>query len=95
LLDSGGQLKVAGFGLLRLSKISADKFQLADPGAGNRNASKYSSKGKLFEVCFIAEESVQVIINLFLLNSIFKLLYIYAKIINLLNSIRSLVSFLS
>ncbi|CAO2838289.1 unnamed protein product [Amaranthus hypochondriacus] len=43
LLDSGGQLKVAGFGLLRLSKISADKFQLADPGAGNRNASVYTA----------------------------------------------------
>ncbi|KAF5823154.1 putative protein kinase TKL-Pl-5 family [Helianthus annuus] len=29
LLDSGGQLKVAGFGLIRLSKISPDKARLA------------------------------------------------------------------
>lgn len=32
LLDSGGQLKVAGFGLIRLSKISPDKAKLAQPG---------------------------------------------------------------
>ncbi|XP_022722877.1 dual specificity protein kinase shkC-like isoform X2 [Durio zibethinus] len=31
LLDNGGKLKVAGFGLLRLSKISADKAKLAQP----------------------------------------------------------------
>ncbi|XP_002529820.2 integrin-linked protein kinase 1 isoform X1 [Ricinus communis] len=31
LLDSGGQLKVAGFGLIRLSKISPDKAKIA-PG---------------------------------------------------------------
>ncbi|KAE8663224.1 Integrin-linked protein kinase family isoform 2 [Hibiscus syriacus] len=31
LLDSGGQLKIAGFGLLRLSKLSADKVKLARP----------------------------------------------------------------
>ncbi|KAK4789789.1 hypothetical protein SAY86_017093 [Trapa natans] len=31
LLDSGGQLKVAGFGLIRLSKISPDKAKLAHP----------------------------------------------------------------
>ncbi|RXH99539.1 hypothetical protein DVH24_021341 [Malus domestica] len=33
LLDNGGQLKVAGFGLLRLSKISPDKAKLARPWA--------------------------------------------------------------
>ncbi|GAB2265467.1 Integrin-linked protein kinase 1, partial [Dionaea muscipula] len=33
LLDSGGQLKIAGFGIVRLSKISSDKFKLAQPGA--------------------------------------------------------------
>ncbi|XP_021752132.1 dual specificity protein kinase shkC-like [Chenopodium quinoa] len=43
LLDSGGQLKVAGFGLVRLSKISADKFKLADPRASTRNASVYTA----------------------------------------------------
>lgn len=31
LLDSGGQLKVAGFGLIKLSKIAPDKFKLAHP----------------------------------------------------------------
>ncbi|KAI7735204.1 hypothetical protein M8C21_030496 [Ambrosia artemisiifolia] len=31
LLDSSGQLKVAGFGLIRLSKISPDKARLARP----------------------------------------------------------------
>ncbi|XP_057546820.1 integrin-linked protein kinase 1-like isoform X2 [Amaranthus tricolor] len=43
LLDSSGLLKVAGFGLVRLSKISADKFKMADPGAGTRNASVYTA----------------------------------------------------
>ncbi|XVF65877.1 hypothetical protein PTKIN_Ptkin09bG0286300 [Pterospermum kingtungense] len=33
LLDNGGLLKVAGFGLLRLSKISPDKAKLAQPYA--------------------------------------------------------------
>lgn len=33
LLDSGGQLKVAGFGLLRLSKMSPDKVKLAQSGS--------------------------------------------------------------
>ncbi|KAL2507175.1 Integrin-linked protein kinase family [Forsythia ovata] len=33
LLDCGGQLKVAGFGVIRLSKVSADKFQLVQPEA--------------------------------------------------------------
>ncbi|MBA0684909.1 hypothetical protein Goari_026459 [Gossypium aridum] len=32
-MDSGGQLKVAGFGLLRLSNISYDKAKLSNPGA--------------------------------------------------------------
>ncbi|XP_020087210.1 serine/threonine-protein kinase STY17 [Ananas comosus] len=31
LLDNGGQLKVAGFGLIKLSKISPDKVKLAHP----------------------------------------------------------------
>ncbi|XP_068665804.1 integrin-linked protein kinase 1-like [Aristolochia californica] len=31
LLDTGGQLKVAGFGLIKLSKISPDKAKLAKP----------------------------------------------------------------
>ncbi|KAL2920765.1 Integrin-linked protein kinase 1 [Bienertia sinuspersici] len=42
-IASGGQLKVAGFGLVRLSKISADKFKLAEPGACTRNASVYTA----------------------------------------------------
>ncbi|PIA29590.1 hypothetical protein AQUCO_05800018v1 [Aquilegia coerulea] len=33
LLDSGGQLKVAGFGLVKLSKISAKKAKLSQPEA--------------------------------------------------------------
>ncbi|KAM1046388.1 hypothetical protein ACFX13_026473 [Malus domestica] len=33
LLDNGGQLKVAGFGLIRLSKISPNKAKLAQPWA--------------------------------------------------------------
>ncbi|MCL7027530.1 hypothetical protein MKW94_009878, partial [Papaver nudicaule] len=33
LLDSAGQLKVAGFGLIKLSKISPDKAKIAHPGA--------------------------------------------------------------
>ncbi|KAL7176729.1 hypothetical protein ACSBR2_030139 [Camellia fascicularis] len=33
LLDTGGQLKVAGFGLIRLSKISPDKAKLLQPEA--------------------------------------------------------------
>lgn len=32
LLDSGGQLKIAGFGLVRLSKISPDKAKIAGAG---------------------------------------------------------------
>jgi serine/threonine protein kinase len=32
LLDSGGQLKVSGFGLLRLSNIAPDKAKLTQPG---------------------------------------------------------------
>ncbi|GAV67137.1 Pkinase_Tyr domain-containing protein/Ank_2 domain-containing protein [Cephalotus follicularis] len=33
LLDSGGQLKVAGFGMITLSKISPDKAKMTQPGA--------------------------------------------------------------
>ncbi|KAL5783937.1 hypothetical protein ACOSQ2_006329 [Xanthoceras sorbifolium] len=33
LLDNGGQLKVAGFGLVRLSKISPDRVKMAKPTA--------------------------------------------------------------
>lgn len=33
MLDTGGQLKVAGFGLIRLSKISPDKAKLLQPEA--------------------------------------------------------------
>lgn len=43
LLDSGGLLKVAGFGLARLSKISAEKFKLAEPGACTRHSSLYTA----------------------------------------------------
>ncbi|KAL9240717.1 hypothetical protein vseg_014903 [Gypsophila vaccaria] len=43
LLDSGGQLKVAGFGLVRLSKISADKFKLAETAACTRHTSVYTA----------------------------------------------------
>ncbi|KAM7279410.1 hypothetical protein ACFE04_006544 [Oxalis oulophora] len=32
LLDSGGQLKISGFGLLRLSNVSSDKAKLTQPG---------------------------------------------------------------
>ncbi|CAH9111449.1 unnamed protein product [Cuscuta epithymum] len=38
LLDDGGLLKVAGFGLLRLSKISPDKAKLAQPDAYDRSS---------------------------------------------------------
>ncbi|XP_073000339.1 integrin-linked protein kinase 1-like isoform X2 [Typha latifolia] len=41
LLDNGGQLKVAGFGLLKLSKISADKAKLAHPESLIENLSPY------------------------------------------------------
>ncbi|XP_050125100.1 integrin-linked protein kinase 1-like isoform X3 [Malus sylvestris] len=41
LLDNGGQLKVAGFGLLRLSKISPDKAKLAQPWADTDLSSLY------------------------------------------------------
>ncbi|XP_010242504.1 PREDICTED: dual specificity protein kinase shkC-like [Nelumbo nucifera] len=33
LLDDGGNLKVTGFGLIKLSKLSPDKAKLAQPGA--------------------------------------------------------------
>ncbi|KAG6727264.1 hypothetical protein I3843_02G108000 [Carya illinoinensis] len=36
-LDNGGQLKVAGFGLIRLSKIQPGKAKLAQPGADRSN----------------------------------------------------------
>lgn len=36
-------MKVAGFGLVRLSKISADKFKLANPASFTRNASVYTA----------------------------------------------------
>ncbi|KAF5466134.1 hypothetical protein F2P56_016087 [Juglans regia] len=36
-LDSGGHLKVAGFGLTRLSKLSPGKAKLAQPGADRSN----------------------------------------------------------
>jgi hypothetical protein len=32
-VDNGGQLKVAGFGLIRLCKMAPDKAKLAQPGA--------------------------------------------------------------
>ncbi|XP_022887749.1 integrin-linked protein kinase 1-like [Olea europaea var. sylvestris] len=38
LLDCGGQLKVAGFGVLRLSKVSEDKFKLERPEAIDRTS---------------------------------------------------------
>ncbi|OVA10650.1 Protein kinase domain [Macleaya cordata] len=41
LLDSGGQLKVAGFGLIKLSKISPDKAKLAQAGAHVDGSSLY------------------------------------------------------
>ncbi|OWM67861.1 integrin-linked protein kinase 1-like isoform X2 [Punica granatum] len=41
LLDSGGQLKVSGFGLIRLSKISPDKAKLAHPEAHTELQSLY------------------------------------------------------
>ncbi|KAK4254794.1 hypothetical protein QN277_007890 [Acacia crassicarpa] len=41
LLDSGGQLKVAGFGMVRLSKISPDKTRLVQPGANIDLSSLY------------------------------------------------------
>ncbi|GLT55578.1 hypothetical protein SLA2020_286890 [Shorea laevis] len=36
-LDNGGQLKVAGFGLIRLSKMAPAKAKLAQPGADRSN----------------------------------------------------------
>lgn len=41
LLDSGGQLKIAGFGLVRLSKISPDKAKIAGPGDNINPANLY------------------------------------------------------
>ncbi|XP_043706675.1 integrin-linked protein kinase 1-like [Telopea speciosissima] len=41
LLDSGGQLKVAGFGLVKLSKIPPDKAKLAQPWAHVDRSSLY------------------------------------------------------
>ncbi|XP_070006285.1 integrin-linked protein kinase 1-like isoform X3 [Nicotiana sylvestris] len=38
LLDNGGLLKVAGFGLIRLSKISPDKAKLVQPEAADRSS---------------------------------------------------------
>nr|XP_016438447.1 PREDICTED: serine/threonine-protein kinase HT1-like isoform X1 [Nicotiana tabacum]XP_016438448.1 PREDICTED: serine/threonine-protein kinase HT1-like isoform X1 [Nicotiana tabacum] len=38
LLDNGGLLKVAGFGLIRLSKISPDKAKLVQPEAVDRSS---------------------------------------------------------
>ncbi|VFQ88285.1 unnamed protein product [Cuscuta campestris] len=38
LLDDGGLLKVAGFGLLRLSKISPEKAKLVQPHAYDRSS---------------------------------------------------------
>jgi len=38
LLDCGGQLKVAGFGVLRLSKVSEDKVKLEQPEAIDRTS---------------------------------------------------------
>ncbi|KAJ7947430.1 Ankyrin-kinase [Quillaja saponaria] len=43
LLDNGGKLKVAGFGLIRLSKISPDKAKLAQPVANIDLSSLYVS----------------------------------------------------
>ncbi|KAK9289164.1 hypothetical protein L1049_017638 [Liquidambar formosana] len=52
-LDNAGQLKVAGFGLIRLSKISPDKVKLAQPGAHIDLSSLYLapelSKDELFD----------------------------------------------
>ncbi|KAI4324385.1 hypothetical protein L6164_023929 [Bauhinia variegata] len=41
LLDNGGQLKVAGFGMVRLSKISPDMGRLVQPGANIDLSSLY------------------------------------------------------
>ncbi|XP_058094348.1 integrin-linked protein kinase 1-like isoform X1 [Magnolia sinica] len=41
LLDSGGLLKVAGFGLIKLSKLSPDKAKLAQSGAFIDSSSLY------------------------------------------------------
>ncbi|XP_060208691.1 integrin-linked protein kinase 1-like isoform X2 [Lycium barbarum] len=38
LLDNGGHLKVAGFGLIRLSKISPDKAKLVQPEDADRSS---------------------------------------------------------
>jgi len=51
LLDNAGQLKVAGFGLVRLSKISADKFKLADPGAFVDQLSMYYQYKETVSIC--------------------------------------------
>lgn len=53
LLDNGGQLKVAGFGLVRLSKISAEKLKLANPEAFAHQLSVYTApelyKNEIFD----------------------------------------------
>ncbi|KAK4798858.1 hypothetical protein SAY86_024223 [Trapa natans] len=41
LLDGGGQLKVSGFGLIQLSKVSSDKVRLAQPEAHSGLQSLY------------------------------------------------------
>ncbi|KAG0489910.1 hypothetical protein HPP92_006773 [Vanilla planifolia] len=47
LLDNVGQLKIGGFGLTKLSKVSADKFKLAHPKNDILNLSIYSAP----EIC--------------------------------------------
>eukprot|EP00262_Sarcandra_glabra_P016523 TRINITY_DN5425_c0_g1_i1.p1 TRINITY_DN5425_c0_g1~~TRINITY_DN5425_c0_g1_i1.p1 ORF type:complete len:474 (+),score=75.30 TRINITY_DN5425_c0_g1_i1:735-2156(+) len=41
LLDSGGQLKVSGFGLIKVSKMPPDKAKLAQPGSHVDRSSLY------------------------------------------------------
>ncbi|KAH9606133.1 hypothetical protein KSS87_007275 [Heliosperma pusillum] len=53
LLDSGGQLKVAGFGLEQVSKISAEKFKFAETGPSIRHLNIYTApelyKNEIFD----------------------------------------------
>ena len=44
MLDNGGLLKIAGFGLLRLSKISPDKAKLAQSDTHVDPSSEFVTK---------------------------------------------------
>ena len=52
MLDSGGQLKVAGFGLIKLSKMSPDKAKLLQSDTQIDRSSKLSCiSHSIFQCC--------------------------------------------